>query len=99
MIKFVRILLMWLCCGAATFASIPRDAAQNLAARTNNALIQNFTVDAFDELTNASRTGTLTVSGATPAPATNVSVNGTSAKRYGDLTKRARFPSFIALAP
>jgi RHS repeat-associated protein len=62
------------------------DAAQNLRLRTNGALVQSFTVDAANELTNLTRTGTLTVSGNTPAPATNVTVNGLSAQIYGDFT-------------
>ena len=37
-------------------------------------------------MTNVTRTGTLTISGNTPAPATNVTVNGIIAQRYGDFT-------------
>jgi RHS repeat-associated protein len=62
------------------------DPAGNLRLRTNGALVQNFTVDAANELTSVSRTGALTLSGATPAPATNVTVNGLAAQIYGDFT-------------
>ena len=62
------------------------DAAGNLRLRTNGGLVQTFTVDALNELTNITRTGALTVSGATPAPATNVTVNGNVAQIYSDLT-------------
>jgi RHS repeat-associated protein len=62
------------------------DAADNLHLRTNNALIQTFTVDAANELTGVGRTGTLTESGSTPAPANSVTVNGQAAQTYGDFT-------------
>jgi RHS repeat-associated protein len=62
------------------------DAANNLLRRTNNALVQTFAVDAADELTNVTRAGTFTLSGATPAPATSVTVNGNAAQTYGDFT-------------
>ena len=62
------------------------DASDNLHFRTNGALVQTFTVDPLNQLTNITRTGTLVVSGNTPAPATNVTVNGSSAERYGDFT-------------
>src|SRR5438034_2864184 len=44
------------------------DKAHNLQSRTNGALIQTFNNDRGNEVTNISRTGTLTVSGSTPAP-------------------------------
>lgn len=62
------------------------DSADNLHSRTNNLLIQNFNADAANELTNVSRSGTFTLSGATPAPATNITVNGQTAQTYGDFT-------------
>ena len=62
------------------------DAAGNLTWRTNNALAQNFFVNALNELTNITRSGTLTVAGNTSSRATNVTVNGLSATLYGDLT-------------
>jgi RHS repeat-associated protein len=62
------------------------DPAGNLTARTNNALVQAFSVNAVDELTGISRSGTLTVSGNTSSPATNVAVNGSSAALYADLS-------------
>ena len=62
------------------------DAAHNLNLRTNGALLQTFNVDAANELTSVSRTGTFTESGATPSPATNLTVNGNTAQLYGDFT-------------
>jgi RHS repeat-associated protein len=62
------------------------DAADNLHLRTNNALLQNFTVDAANQLASVTRAGTFTESGATPAPAASVTVNGQSAQTYGDFT-------------
>jgi RHS repeat-associated protein len=62
------------------------DAADNLHFRTNGALSQTFTVDDANELTNVSRIGAFTFSGATPAPATIVTVNGQTAQTYGDFT-------------
>ena len=62
------------------------DAAGNLKQRTNNNLLQTFSVDAVNELTNISRAGTLTVSGNTPTPASSVAVNGQPALTYADFT-------------
>ncbi len=62
------------------------DQAGNLHLRTNNALVQTFTPDNVNQLASISRTGTLTVSGATPAPAASVTINGTAARTYGDFT-------------
>ncbi len=63
------------------------DAAQNLQYRTNNALIQTFTVDSLNQLASASRSGTLTVAGTTTTNASSVIVNGTNtASRYSDST-------------
>ena len=67
------------------------DGAGNLNSRTNNALVQAFGVNNLNELTNATRTGTLTVAGTTTATATNVTVadNGNSpvsASLYADKT-------------
>ncbi len=62
------------------------DAADNLHSRTNGAMLQTFTVDAANELTNVTRTGTFTLSGAIPAPMTSATVNGQSAQTYGDFT-------------
>jgi RHS repeat-associated protein len=39
------------------------DAAWNLSTRTNNALIQNFSVDSRNQLSGTTRSGTLTVAG------------------------------------
>ena len=62
------------------------DTAGNLRWRTNGALVQTFTVDALNELTNLTRSGTFTVSGNTLAPVTNLTVNGHAAQTYGDFT-------------
>ena len=62
------------------------DGAHNLHTRNNGNLAQTFTTDAANQLTNITRTGTFTLSGATPAPATTVTVNGQSAQTYGDFT-------------
>ena len=61
------------------------DAAGNLHTRTNDALIQTFNVDALNQISNVTRTGALTVPGATPVPA-SVTVNGTNAQTNGDFT-------------
>jgi len=65
------------------------DAAGNLNYRTNNALTQTFNVNNLNELTTATRSGNMTVAGATTMEATSVTVadNGNSpvsALRYGD---------------
>ena len=60
------------------------DAGGNLKSRTNNALVQSFTVDTLNQLTNVSRTGTLTVAGNTTSKATNVTVNALTAVLYAD---------------
>ncbi len=62
------------------------DAAGNLSSRTNGLFTQSFMVDAANELTNVMRAGAFTFSGATPAPATNITVNGLAAQIYGDFT-------------
>ncbi len=62
------------------------DPAGNLLHRTNNALVQTFANDERNRLGTITRTGTLTVSGNTPAPASSVTVNGQSAVRYSDFT-------------
>ncbi len=63
------------------------DAAGNLNYRTNNALIQTFGANNLNELTNVTRTGTLTVAGTTTGGATNVTVNNSSpVTPYADKT-------------
>jgi RHS repeat-associated protein len=62
------------------------DAARNLHIRTNGSLAQTFSVDSLNQLSSATRAGTFAVTGATPAPATNVSINGVAAQTYGDFT-------------
>ena len=49
-------------------------------------MLQTFIVDGANELTNVTRTGTFTLNGATPAPASSVTVNGLAAQTYGDFT-------------
>jgi RHS repeat-associated protein len=62
------------------------DAAHNLHTRNNGNLAQTFTTDAANQLNGVTRIGTFTLSGATPAPATSVTVNGQAAQIYGDFT-------------
>ena len=62
------------------------DAAGNLNRRTNNALVQSFTVNTLNQLSNATRSGTLTVAGATTTNASSVTVNTLTADRYADNT-------------
>ncbi len=62
------------------------DAAGNLNSRTNNSLVQAFTVNPLNELTTVARNGTLTVAGTTTSQATNVTVNTSNAVRYLDRT-------------
>ena len=63
------------------------DAASNLNYRTNNALLEAFSVNSLNELTTTAPSGTLTVAGTTTSPATNVTVWGSWAWR------QARRPS------
>ena len=72
------------------------DAAWNLNQRTNDALVQTFTVNSLNELTRVVRNGTLTVAGNASEPkggysywgyppgVTNVTVNGSNALLYAD---------------
>ncbi|MGH7953765.1 MAG: RHS repeat-associated core domain-containing protein, partial [Limisphaerales bacterium] len=62
------------------------DSANNLNVRTNNTLTETFGVNSVNELTNATRAGTLTAAGNTAQTATSVSVNSQSAATYGDKT-------------
>ena len=70
------------------------DAAWNLNQRTNNALIQSFAVNSVNELSSASRSGTLTVAGTATEGDSNyvgngvfsVKVNGQAASVYFDGT-------------
>jgi RHS repeat-associated protein len=62
------------------------DATGNLNYRTNNTMIENFQVNSLNELTANTNGGRLTVVGTTTSTATNVTVNGTNALRYGDAT-------------
>lgn len=49
------------------------DKAWNLNRRTNNALVQTFGLNNLNELTNATRSGTLTVAGVASQPGANLS--------------------------
>ncbi len=71
------------------------DKAWNLQFRTNNAMVETFGVNSLNELTNFSRSGTLTVGGVATEPSGNaprnaypgvssVTVNGQAAVVYGD---------------
>src|SRR5436190_1562262 len=62
------------------------DAAGNLNTRTNNALVQTFAANNLNELSTATRSGTLTVAGGTSSATTNVTVNASAASRYSDNT-------------
>ena len=62
------------------------DQAGNLASRTNGSLVQTFANDSLNQISSIGRNSALTVSGATPAPATSVTVNGQPAQTYGDFT-------------
>lgn len=63
------------------------DAAGNLNYRTNNDLVQSFTVNSLNELSNVSRiTTNMTVAGTTTSIATNVTVNNLAAALYADAT-------------
>jgi RHS repeat-associated protein len=62
------------------------DKAGNLISRTNGGLVQSFICDPVNELTNITRNGVMTVSGALPGLATSVTVNGSNAQQYGDFT-------------
>jgi RHS repeat-associated protein len=67
------------------------DVAGNLNYRTNNVMVQTFSVNSLNQLTTVSASGTLTVAGTTISSATNVTVaaNGGSAVaaiRYADAT-------------
>src|SRR5204863_7165534 len=53
---------------------------------TNNALVQTFAANNWNELSTATRSGTLTVAGGTSSATTNVTVNGSAASRYSDNT-------------
>jgi RHS repeat-associated protein len=62
------------------------DPAHNLHTRNNGNLTQTFTTDAANQLSSISGLGKFTMSGATPAPTTNITVNGQAAQLYSDLT-------------
>jgi len=59
------------------------DAAGNLTRRVKNTLTNAFTPDALNQLSTASRTGTLAVGGYTTTNVCAVAVNGLAATLYG----------------
>ena len=97
----LAVALLWGCVPTAhalrSTTPIPSlyDQAGNLRYRTNSGLIQTFSCDGLNQLTNVSRNNSMTVSGATPAPAASVTVNGVSAQRYGDFTFAATNLSLV----
>jgi len=62
------------------------DPAHNLHSRTNGGLAQTFTTDAANQLNTVARSGTFTMSGALPAPATIMTVNSLPAQTNADFT-------------
>jgi RHS repeat-associated protein len=62
------------------------DKAGNLLSRANGALIQTFSSDKLNQLTDITRNALLTVAGQLSAAATNATVNGQSAAIYNDWT-------------
>jgi RHS repeat-associated protein len=62
------------------------DAAGNVATRRLNTLTETFSVNPLNEISNVTRSGLFTVTGSTTAPATNVTVNGSTATLYSDGT-------------
>jgi RHS repeat-associated protein len=72
------------------------DAAGNLNYRTNNTLIQTFSVNSLNELTTVASSGNLTVAGSTTGPATNVTVNTSNAILYVDNTFASTNQPWIA---
>jgi len=63
------------------------DSGGNLSWRTNCGLVEQFTVNNLNQLTNYARgAATGTVAGATSTAATNVTINGRTANRYADFT-------------
>jgi RHS repeat-associated protein len=62
------------------------DSAGNLNWRTNNDLLQNFSVNSLNELASSGRNTNMTVAGTTTSLATNVTVNSLAAQLYADST-------------
>jgi RHS repeat-associated protein len=60
------------------------DSGGNLLYRTNNALIQAFSVDGQNQLSSVSSSGTLTVAGNVNSTASSVNINGSAATLWGD---------------
>ena len=71
------------------------DQAGNLRLLTNGGLVETFSCDAVNQLANVSRNNIMTVSGATPASAASVTVNGQPAQTYGDFTFAATNLSLV----
>lgn len=62
------------------------DAAGNLSSRTNNTLTLTFNANSVNQITNSTRSGTLTAAGNTAQATTSVKVNGQNSALYGDNT-------------
>jgi RHS repeat-associated protein len=63
------------------------DLAGNLLLRTNNTLIQEFTLDNANEVVNVQRNNNLlTVAGSLNGPVASLAINGQAAAVYGDTT-------------
>jgi len=62
------------------------DLAGNLTSRVQNKFTNFFTVNNLNQLSNSTRSGTLTVAGTTTSAATNVTVNTSNAILYSDYT-------------
>jgi RHS repeat-associated protein len=62
------------------------DAGHNLSRRTNNALVETFNLDAVNQLSTLTRSGSLTVVGTVSPGTTNVTVNGVAGSIYADHT-------------
>jgi RHS repeat-associated protein len=73
-----RVILLWFL--GATFA------LADFPSHSGYLLPQTFSMNLLDQISNITRSGTFTETGATPAPATNITVNGVAALTYGDFT-------------
>ncbi len=62
------------------------DKAGNLRLLGKGNLTETFGCDSLNQITNITRSGTLTVSGVTPVPAVSVTINGQLAQTNGDFT-------------
>jgi RHS repeat-associated protein len=72
------------------------DGAGNLYQRTNNTLLQTFSVNNLNELATLTNAGQLTVAGSTTSPATNVTVNSLASILYADTTFASTNQSLVS---